>query len=173
MQKTSGGFAPADRDHAGRTRSIRGHVVEPCPRVVPQSPGIRRVLRVLPMEEFVSVDEIIHTCSNENVARAAVASIGSAFAQRVRTAADLHGLSVGAFTARAVHDFAKASDEHSRSTVRGVMEGSQQPILSGLKSILERRLDLASSVRSKDQPTSVWTAPAADRPVRKARYCFS
>ena len=124
-------------------------------------------------EELVSLDEIIHTCSNENVAQAAVACIGPAFAQRIGTAADLHGLTAGAFAARAIRDFAKAADEHQRSLVRAVMEHSQQPILSGLKSILEPRLALASALSRGDQATPLWTPPPGDRPVRRARYCFS
>jgi hypothetical protein len=118
------------------------------------------------MEGSVLVDEIIHTCSNEKIAQAAVASIGFVFALRVKNTADLHGLSVGAFAARIVHEFGHAADEGERKAVRRAMELSQQPILGGLQKILERKLD-ASGGRS----LSSWT-PAPDYEVGRSSCCL-
>jgi hypothetical protein len=98
------------------------------------------------MEASVSVDEIIHTCSNEKVAQAAVASIGFVFALRVKNAADTYGLSIGTFAARVVGEFDRVADEHERGAALGAMERSQHPILCGLRAILERKLETDSTL---------------------------
>lgn len=82
------------------------------------------------------IHEIIHSCSHEKVADAAVASMGAAFAGRVGVTAGACGLSIGAFTARAVREFEAFSDEAERQAVRRAMDGSDQPILVGLQLIL-------------------------------------
>lgn len=89
----------------------------------------------------MSIDEIVHTCSNENVARAAVASIGVSFALRVRSAADLLGVSTGLFAARAVRTFAAAAPVDEQREVARAMFRADQPILRGLEAILERELE--------------------------------
>jgi hypothetical protein len=88
----------------------------------------------------VSIDEIVHSCSNEKVAQAAVASLGFAFASRVRAEAEGHGVTMGAFAARVVHEFGKAADAGERRAVIRVMDKADQPILCGLRFILEGRL---------------------------------
>jgi hypothetical protein len=87
------------------------------------------------------IAEIIHTCSHEKVAQAAVASMGFAFARKVGVTARAHGLSIGAFTARAVREFEKIGGEKERQALRQVMNGSDQPILAGLAHILEPAID--------------------------------
>jgi hypothetical protein len=82
------------------------------------------------------IAEIIHTCSHEKVAHAAVASMGSAFARKVGATAGARGLSIGAFTARVVREFDEFSGEADRQAIRKVMDGSDQPILAGLQHIL-------------------------------------
>ena len=93
----------------------------------------------------MSIDEIIRTCSNEKVAQAAVASLGSAFASRVKTAAEFRGLSVGSFAARIVRDFDDDAPACERSAVDRAMERADQPILRGLEIILERALEEKSA----------------------------
>jgi hypothetical protein len=83
------------------------------------------------------IAEIIHTCSNEKVADAAVASVGSDFASKVGVTAGTYGLSIGAFTARAVLHFEKIGGEQEKQALRAAMDRSDQPILSGLQHILE------------------------------------
>lgn len=83
------------------------------------------------------IAEIIHTCSNEKVAHAAVASMGSDFASKVGATAGTYGLSIGAFTARAVLHFEKIGGEQEKQALRAAMDGSDQPILSGLQHILQ------------------------------------
>jgi hypothetical protein len=82
----------------------------------------------------------------EKVAQAAVASIGFVFALRVKSAADVHGLGIGDFVARAVREFSRVAGECERKAVRCAMDRSQQPILSGLKAILERKLAAESGL---------------------------
>ena len=82
------------------------------------------------------IDEIIHSCSHEKVAHAAVASMGSAFAGKVGATAGACGLSIGAFTARAVRQFNASSGEAERRAISKAMDGSDQPILTGLQLIL-------------------------------------
>ena len=87
------------------------------------------------------IAEIIHTCSHEKVAQAAVASMGSAFAGKVGVSAGACGLSIGAFTARAVQEFDALSGEAERQAVRNAMDGADQPILTGLQLILSPLID--------------------------------
>ena len=93
------------------------------------------------MESAVSIDEIVHTCSNEKVAQAALASLGFAFAMRVRNEAEGHGVTAGAFVARLVHEFGHAADSCERRAVQKTMERADQPILVGLRAILHSRLN--------------------------------
>ena len=98
----------------------------------------------------MSIDEIVHTCSNESVARAAVASIGFSFVSRVKSAADRAGVSVGTFTARAVRTFAEEAPASEKHHVLRAMLRTDQPILRGLEVILERQLEDASSLDGRE-----------------------
>lgn len=90
----------------------------------------------------MGIDEITNTCSNEGVATAAIASLGELFARRVRSEAHQHGLTAGAFAARAVRSFADLAGEGERRAVRLAMEGADQPVLSGFRQIIEPVLHL-------------------------------
>ena len=63
---------------------------------------------------------VIHTCSNEHVAQAAVLSIGGELAASVAVEATRRGSSVGKYVARAVVDFEQRSDlfQHGLSSLR-------------------------------------------------------
>jgi hypothetical protein len=93
------------------------------------------------MENVVSIDEIVHTCSNEKVAQAALASLGLAFATRVRGEADCQGISAGAYVARLVSEFDNAADASERRCIHKAMERADQPILAGLRLMIESRLN--------------------------------
>jgi hypothetical protein len=82
--------------------------------------------------------EIVHTCSNSEVARAAVDSIGGEFAQRFAADATRRDLSSGAWAARLVREFADRADEVEWHRVSAAAYGADQPILGGLRYILER-----------------------------------
>ena len=81
--------------------------------------------------------EIVHTCSNSEVARAAVDSIGGEFAKRFAADASLRDLTSGAWAAKLVQDFAHRADEVEWHRVVSATHGSDQPILTGLRYILE------------------------------------
>lgn len=83
------------------------------------------------------IAEIVHSCSNEKVAHAAVASIGSDFADKVSATASAYGMSIGAFTAQAVLQFDRSVGEQERVALREAMKGADQPILFGLHRILQ------------------------------------
>lgn len=83
------------------------------------------------------IGEMVRTCSNERVAQAAVASLGSEFAGRVGATARAYGMSIGDFTAREVTRFDQTVGEEERNVLREIMRGSDQPILAGLHHILQ------------------------------------
>lgn len=86
------------------------------------------------------VTDLIHSCSNEMVAQAALMSIGGRFAERVRIAAQEKGLSVGRFVAAVVRDFARKADENVREALRERIIGDDQPLLTGLRALIEPAL---------------------------------
>jgi len=81
--------------------------------------------------------EIVHTCSNCYVADAALISIGGEIARVVADDANRHAMSRGAYAAKLVRDFASHADDGERGRVLAATQGSEQPILSGLRYILE------------------------------------
>jgi hypothetical protein len=82
--------------------------------------------------------EIVHTCTNSEVARAAVKSIGGDFARDFVAEASRRELPSGVLAARMVREFADKTDEVELQSVVAATHGSDQPILSGLRYILER-----------------------------------
>ncbi|MGD0642400.1 MAG: hypothetical protein ABSC22_16775 [Roseiarcus sp.] len=84
--------------------------------------------------------EIVRTCSNAHVARAALASIGGEFAVQFAADATRRNLSSGALAARLVREFAESVDEVGWEEVAQVTRGADQPILMGLRHILDRSL---------------------------------
>lgn len=89
--------------------------------------------------------EIVRTCSNAHVARAAVASIGRDFAVQFAEDASKRDLPSGVFAASLVRDFAVTADEGEWEGVREATRGADQPILSGLRYILDRRLRVVTT----------------------------
>ncbi|HLX97800.1 MAG TPA: hypothetical protein VKR62_03830 [Roseiarcus sp.] len=88
------------------------------------------------------VREIVWTCSNPHVAHAAVASIGGAFARRFSRDAAKRNLPSGAFAADLVRRFSRQAGERDWQGVDQATRGADQPILSGLRYILERGAEL-------------------------------
>ena len=87
------------------------------------------------------VTDLIHSCSNEKVAQAALMCIGGRFAERVRAAAHEKGVSVGRFVVIVVRDFARRADESVRETLRENISRADQPLLKGLRMVLEPALE--------------------------------
>ena len=85
--------------------------------------------------------DLINSCSNDKVAQAALACIGGGFAERVRAAAGEKGVSVGKFVALAVREFARRSDEAAQEALRVKVVRDDQPLLRGLREVLEAALE--------------------------------
>ena len=106
---------------------------------------------------MAALHEIVRTCSNAHVANAAVASIGGDFARRFAADASRRDLSSGVLAARLVRAFAENADDEDWEQVDEAMRGADQPILSGLRFILDRSLR-AECGRAKGLPRE--TPPA-------------
>ena len=102
------------------------------------------------------VHEIVLTCSNPHVARAAVASIGGDFAQAFSRDAATRKLSSGLFAAHLVRHFARRAGDADWEAVDEATRGADQPILSGLRYILERGLELDDDHEPAQEG---WTPP--------------
>jgi hypothetical protein len=68
--------------------------------------------------------EIVHTCSNAEVARAAVKSIGGDFAREFAADASRRQLPSGVWAARLVREFAEKADEVELQGVVAATHGS-------------------------------------------------
>jgi hypothetical protein len=88
--------------------------------------------------------EIVHTCSNSYVADAAVISIGGDVARALADDASRHAMSRGAYAAKLVRDFAAGADDKAERGVIAAAHATDQPILSGLRYILERGIGLGA-----------------------------
>jgi len=113
------------------------------------------------------VREIVLTCSNPHVARAAVASIGGAFARRFSQDAAKRNLSSGIFAADLVRRFSRHAGEGDWLGADQATRGADQPVLSGLRFILERSAEL-----DEDDADPEWSWRAAPQsPSCCAAFC--
>ena len=85
------------------------------------------------------VSDLLHSCTNDRVAAAAVCSIGGAFAFHVQVKADEHGLTIGAYVARIVREFAVGATERDWRDLMMACRGADHPVLAGLQLIVDRR----------------------------------
>jgi hypothetical protein len=96
--------------------------------------------------------EIVHTCSNANVARAALASIGGDFAMRFAADASRRNMPAGVLAARMVAEFSATAADEEWDGVDEAVRGADQPILSGLRYILAQGLrDRNMKSRGRDE----------------------
>ncbi|MDE2363899.1 MAG: hypothetical protein KGM42_14580 [Hyphomicrobiales bacterium] len=86
------------------------------------------------------VDDIVNSCTNSNVAEAAVVSIGGAFARRVREEASRKGVRPGAWAAAAVMRYRKRARELDYAELQSRIAGDDQPVLAGFRMIVEPEL---------------------------------
>jgi hypothetical protein len=114
------------------------------------------------------VREIVWTCSNPHVAHAAVASIGGAFARRFSQGAAKRNLTSGIFAADLVRRFSRQAGERDWRGADQATRGADQPILSGLRYILERSVELDED---DADPEWSWRAPAPLAPGCEAWSC--
>jgi hypothetical protein len=103
-------------------------------------------------------NEIINTCSNPHIARAAVASIGGDFARQFSRQAALRKLSSGMLASRLVRAFARTAMDRDWEGVADAVRGADTPILTGLRHILERALET-----EKDEDDE-YSSSSAERP---------
>ncbi len=94
--------------------------------------------------------DLINSCSNDKVAQAALACIGGHFAERVRVVAGEKGLNVGRFVVLAVREFASRSDEAAQEALRVKVVRDDQPLLRGLREVLESALERDSFIVEGD-----------------------
>jgi hypothetical protein len=87
------------------------------------------------------VADLIHSCSNDKVAQAALACIGGHFADRVRAVAHERGVNVGRFVVAVVRDYGRRADDAAQEALRARIMGDDQPLLKGLREVLERALE--------------------------------
>ena len=106
--------------------------------------------------------EIISTCSNPHVAGAALASIGGDFARRFERNAANRNLSSGMLASHLVSHFVRRAGDSDWEGVGKATRGADMPILSGLRYILERGLELDED---DDAPSSGRLAGAGRRPL--------
>jgi hypothetical protein len=83
--------------------------------------------------------EIVSTCSNPDVARAAVASIGGDFAGWFKDEAARRNVTSGQLAATVVREFGRSAHDVEWRSLGEAIRGSDMPILSGLQFILERQ----------------------------------
>ena len=100
--------------------------------------------------------EIVLTCSNPHVARAAVLSIGGDFARRFSRDAAKRNLTSGVFAAGLVRRFSRRAGDGDWESVGHAARGADQPILSGLRYILERVRNLDDD---DSEPIEDWRTP--------------
>jgi len=83
---------------------------------------------------------LIHTCSNEHVARAALRSVGGELAARVVREADRSGKSVGAYVAQTLSDFERSADLIAWAAAERSSRDADQPLLAALYFVLDHTL---------------------------------
>lgn len=103
------------------------------------------------------VTDLIHSCSNDKVAQAATFCIGGAFAERVRAAARESGVSEGRFVAVIVRDFALRANDETRARLARGIAGRDQPILDGLRRVVEAALEDSALFSDNETPAEVGT----------------
>ena len=89
----------------------------------------------------MQIDEIVHSCSNAHVARAALVCIGGDFALRIERAAFEHGVPAGVFASLAVRKFGRTAHPQDRAVIARAISGVDQPVLHGLRAIIEMVLE--------------------------------
>ena len=113
------------------------------------------------------VADLIHSCSNDKVAQAALACIGGRFADRVRAAAHEKGMNVGRFVSVVVRDFARRADETAREALREAVSRDDQPLLRGLRAVLEPALEDGALFFDDEGSVDVFFVP-----IRPGNYDF-
>ena len=91
------------------------------------------------------IADMIHSCSNADVAEAAVCCIGGEFAERVRAAARKNRVNAGRFVSIVMRDFARRASRETLAGLNREIAGADQPLLRGLVHVLEPALEEEAS----------------------------
>ncbi len=86
------------------------------------------------------IADLLHSCSNAQVARAAVRCVGGGFAERVAMAADRQGMEVGRFVSSVVCEFQHHASLDAFDALGRRMAASELPLLEGLTHVVETAL---------------------------------
>ena len=117
------------------------------------------------------IADILHSCSDEGIAEAAVTSIGGSFACDMRAEAARSNQTLGALASSLVRGFANGASERDWRDLRAAMRGSEVPVLSGLSLIattmMARRAPSDVRPKAPSMPLPL-VQPAADAPCRLA-----
>lgn len=108
--------------------------------------------------------EIVSTCSNPHVARAAIVSIGGDFARQFERDAAGRNLSSGMLASRLVRHFARRAAVSDWKGAREAMRDADTPVLSGLRYILERGLEIDED--DHEPSSNGWPRPSVTRSCR-------
>src|SRR5215469_6012348 len=87
----------------------------------------------------VNMRKVARTCSNPQVAEAALFSIGGELARLTALKAARVGMSCGAYVAQVVLAFERGADLRAWARAEQETRGMDQPILAGLRHLLEMR----------------------------------
>lgn len=117
----------------------------------------------------MQITEVLHSCSNAHVAEAAILSIGGSFASRLERVAFSQGVTPGVFAAIAVRKFGRLARPEDMRVVAHAMAGSDQPVLNGLRTILESVLD-AQDEDEFDEEDEIPARRGDDSARHAARY---
>ncbi len=101
--------------------------------------------------------DLLHSCRNERVAAAAIASIGGEFEALLRSEADNRGVSAGALAAGLVGSFAQDAGERDWRDLAHAVRRQDFPVLAGLQVVVARRL--------RDRPAGREHGPRTDAAV--------
>lgn len=85
--------------------------------------------------------ELINSCSHEKVAEAAILSIGGDFRDRVALHARASNVTTGRYAANCIRRFAEEAHEDDWEALSAEIAGCDQPILHGLRWLVEIMLD--------------------------------
>lgn len=96
------------------------------------------------------IADLIHSCSNAHVARAAVACVGGGFAERVADAAARNDMDVGRFVSVVVRRFAHRANREAMGDLNRTIKGADQPLLRGLVHVVEPALDSGAVFRDDE-----------------------
>lgn len=134
------------------------------------------------------IGDMIHSCSNENVASAAVMCIGREFSERVEVAARAQDTTIGPFVSDLVREFAAHADQQELTILQRLAANSDQPILRVLRHLVEQswrdgapsqprplscldrfRRRTAVARRRSFPRRALWILVGPERPSRRAR----